>query len=47
MRRFIGILTEHYAGAIPRSGSPPSRWRLFTITDRADEKAAQFLGQLK
>jgi threonyl-tRNA synthetase len=38
IERFIGILTEHFAGAFPL-WLAPEQARIMTITDRADESA--------
>jgi threonyl-tRNA synthetase len=38
MERFIGILTEHFAGAFP-VWLAPVQARIMTITERADEAA--------
>ncbi len=46
IERFIGILTEHFAGAFPLWLSPVQA-RILTITDRADEAAKALLGVLR
>jgi len=46
LERFIGILTEHYAGAFPAWLSPEQA-RLLTVTSRADEAAAGFRASLR
>ena len=46
IERFIGILTEHFAGAFPLWLSPVQA-RILTITDRADEAAKALEGKLK
>ncbi|NLM85360.1 MAG: threonine--tRNA ligase [Clostridiales bacterium] len=46
MERFIGILTEHFAGAFPLWLSPVQA-RILTITDRADEAAKALKGQME
>jgi len=46
LERFIGILTEHYAGAFP-AWLAPEQIRLLTVTSRADEAAADFRAQLR
>ncbi len=46
IERFIGILTEHFAGAFPLWLSPVQA-RIMTITNRADEAAEQVCQELK
>ncbi len=46
IERFIGILTEHFAGAFPLWLSPVQA-RILTITDRADAAANALLEKLK
>lgn len=46
LERFIGILTEHYAGAFPAWLSP-EQMRILTVTSRADEAAARFRADLR
>ena len=46
IERFIGILTEHFAGAFPLWLSPVQA-RILTITDRADEAAKALESKLK
>ena len=46
IERFIGILTEHFAGAFPLWLSPVQA-RIMTITNRADEAAEQVCLELK
>jgi threonyl-tRNA synthetase len=46
IERFIGILTEHYAGAFPLWLSPVQA-RILTITDRADAAAKVLKAQLE
>jgi len=45
IERFIGILTEHFAGAFP-VWLAPVQARIMTITDRADEAAQKLCDQL-
>ena len=42
LERFIGILTEHFAGAFP-PWLAPEQIRLLTVTSRADAFAVQLL----
>ena len=42
IERFIGILTEHFAGAFP-TWLAPVQVRILTVTDRADSYAREFL----
>ena len=44
--RFIGIITEHFAGAFPL-WLAPVQVKLLTITDRADEAALKLQAQLE
>ncbi|MDR1598867.1 MAG: threonine--tRNA ligase [Oscillospiraceae bacterium] len=46
IERFIGILTEHFAGAFPLWLSPVQA-RALTITDRADERAKEIVSALE
>ncbi len=46
IERFIGILTEHFAGAFPLWLSPVQA-RILTITDRADAAAGALMARLK
>ena len=46
MERFIGILTEHFAGAFPLWLSPVQA-RILTITERADDAAKALEAKLK
>ena len=46
IERFIGILTEHFAGAFPL-WLAPVQVRLMTITDRADEAAKAVQAKLE
>jgi threonyl-tRNA synthetase len=46
LERFIGILTEHYAGAFP-AWLAPVQAILLTVTSRADETARDFTAKLK
>ena len=46
IERFIGILTEHFAGAFPLWLSPVQA-RILTITDRADEAAKELERKLR
>ena len=46
LERFIGILTEHFAGAFPLWLSPVQA-RVLTITDRADDAAKALEAKLK
>jgi threonyl-tRNA synthetase len=46
IERFIGILTEHFAGAFPLWLSPVQA-RVLTITDRADDAAKALEAKLK
>jgi len=46
IERFIGILTEHYAGAFPAWLSP-EQVRVLTVTSRADESARQVKAKLR
>ncbi len=46
IERFIGILTEHCAGAFP-TWVAPLQVKVLTITGRADEKAAEICEALK
>ena len=39
IERFIGIITEHYAGAFPVWLAPGAGASVLTITDRANEAA--------
>jgi threonyl-tRNA synthetase len=45
MERFIGILTEHFAGAFPLWLAPVQA-RILTITDRADEAARKVRNEM-
>jgi threonyl-tRNA synthetase len=46
LERFIGILTEHFAGAFP-PWLAPEQVRLLTVTSRADAFAAQLLARFR
>ena len=46
IERFIGIITEHFAGAFPL-WLAPVQVKLLTITDRADEAALKLQAQLE
>ena len=46
IERFIGIITEHFAGAFPL-WLAPVQVRIMTITDRADEAAKKLQAQLE
>jgi threonyl-tRNA synthetase len=46
VERFIGILTEHFAGAFPLWLSPV-QVRVLTITDRANERAKEIVRELE
>ncbi|MDR1045625.1 MAG: threonine--tRNA ligase [Candidatus Adiutrix sp.] len=46
LERFVGILTEHFAGAFPAWLSP-EQIRLLTVTSRGDEFALQCRGRLR
>ena len=46
IERFIGILTEHFAGAYPL-WLAPVQVKVLTITDRADEAAKQVRQKLE
>ena len=46
IERFIGILTEHYAGAFP-AWLAPEQARLLTVTSRADDFAVKAKAQLR
>ncbi len=46
IERFIGILTEHFAGAFPLWLSPVQA-RILTITDRADDAAKSLQAKLR
>ena len=46
IERFIGILTEHFAGAFPLWLSPV-QVKIMTITDRADEAAQKLQSELE
>jgi len=46
LERFIGILTEHFAGAFP-PWLAPEQIRLLTVTSRADAFAAQILTRFR
>lgn len=46
IERFIGILTEHFAGAFPLWLSPV-QVKILTVTDRAKEYAAQLAEQME
>ncbi len=46
IERFIGILTEHCAGAFP-TWVAPQQVRVLTITSRSDEKAEEIRDALK
>jgi threonyl-tRNA synthetase len=46
IERFIGVLTEHYAGAFPL-WLAPEQVRVLTVTERADEWAAQIRDGLR
>ncbi|MHB8172763.1 MAG: threonine--tRNA ligase [Thermincolia bacterium] len=46
IERFIGILTEHYAGAFP-TWLAPVQVRVLTVTDRAKEYAQVVVGKLE
>ena len=45
IERFIGVITEHFAGAFP-TWLAPVQVKVLTVTDRADEYAAQVAKQL-
>jgi len=45
IERFIGVITEHFAGAFPTWLSPV-QVKLLTVTDRADDYAASIAKQL-
>ena len=45
IERFIGVITEHFAGAFPTWLSPV-QVKILTITDRADEYAKQVAAKL-
>ncbi|MDR0881744.1 MAG: threonine--tRNA ligase [Candidatus Adiutrix sp.] len=46
LERFIGVLTEHFAGAFPAWLSP-EQVRLLTVTSRADDFAKEALARLR
>ena len=46
LERFIGILTEHFAGAFP-AWLAPEQVRLLTVTSRADDFAARLLARFR
>ncbi len=46
IERFIGVLTEHFAGAFPM-WLAPEQTRLLTVTSRADEFAAEAKSKLR
>jgi threonyl-tRNA synthetase len=46
VERFIGILTEHFAGAFP-AWLNPEQARILTVTSRADEFAGTVLARLR
>ena len=46
IERFIGIITEHFAGAFPL-WLAPVQVRIMTITDRADEAAKKLQAELE
>lgn len=46
IERFVGILTEHFAGAFPMWLSP-EQVRVLTVTSRADGFAAEIKGKLR
>ena len=46
MERFIGILTEHFGGAVPLWLAPVQA-KILTITDRADSAANELRGKLE
>ena len=45
IERFIGVITEHFAGAFPAWLSPV-QVKVLTITDRADDYAAELAAKL-
>lgn len=46
IERFVGILTEHYAGAFPAWLSP-EQMRILTVTSRADDFAVEVRAKLR
>ncbi|KXS56793.1 MAG: threonine--tRNA ligase [Candidatus Adiutrix intracellularis] len=46
LERFIGILTEHFAGAFP-TWLAPEQIRLLTVTSRADDFAAELQAEFR
>jgi threonyl-tRNA synthetase len=46
LERFIGILTEHFAGAFP-TWLAPEQIRLLTVTSRADDFAAELRAEFR
>ena len=45
IERFIGVITEHFAGAFPTWLSPV-QVKILTVTERADEYAAEIAAKL-
>ena len=46
IERFIGILTEHFAGVFPLWLSP-EQVRVLSITDRVDDYVHELMGKLR